>query len=251
MRECDLLRNAEHIGCFYKLARSITPNFAEMLKKCTSCRLVNDTEADVCARCAGSLLRVAAVRQKPAPRAKKAAIRIGFCLATVLVIIAMFFVSLLATSHPLRSDQRERVEAALSILHEKGFHDESVYLDGLAVFRSSDNWFNALIPKENAFAATNFPFAIITVYPDFFAYPQDDVERAAILLHEARHLVGGDEPDAYGFVWKNRHKLGWTRDKYADSAVWANIRRQTREQVPNLFACPDREFDDCTEWASR
>ena len=120
-------------------------------------------------------------------------------------------------------------------------------LEHFAVFRGTDNWFNSLVPKENAYAATNFPFEIMTVYPDFFAYPVDDVERAAILLHEARHLKGGDEKDAYEFVWKNRFKLGWTKEGYYNSPVWKNVRRQTREYAPGLFACPGNDFDDCTE----
>lgn len=212
---------------------------------------MNSAKAESCVKCRGGLVSVSGAGMKRAPRAKKAAVRIGFCIATVVVVLAGFFVSLIVTSNRLDSSQRAQLESAIRILREEGFGDEAVYLDGLAIFRGSDNWFNALIPKENAFAATNFPFAVITLYPDFFAYPKDDVERAAILLHESRHLIGGDEPDAYGFVWKNRHKLGWTRDAYADSPVWSNIRRQTREQVPSLFACPDKEFDDCTEWASR
>ena len=87
----------------------------------------------------------------------------------------------------------------------------------------------------------------MTLYSDFFAYPADDVERAAILLHEARHLKGKDEKDAYEFVWRNRKVLGWTKERYLDSPVWVNVRRQTRDEVPELFICPNNEFGDCTE----
>ena len=101
--------------------------------------------------------------------------------------------------------------------------------------------------KENAYAATNFPFEIITVYPDFFAVSTDGTERAAILLHEARHLQGAGEKAAYEFVWQNRRQLGWTKDKYFNSVIWRNVRRQTREYAPDLFVCEKNDFQDCTE----
>lgn len=115
------------------------------------------------------------------------------------------------------------------------------------VFRSNDHWLNASVVKENAYAATNFPLEIMTVYPDFFNRPIDDTERAAILLHEARHLKGADEKEAYEFVWRNRKKLGWVKETHGNSNVWRTVRNQTREIVPNLFVCDVNEFADCTE----
>ena len=115
------------------------------------------------------------------------------------------------------------------------------------MFRSNDNWLNASIEKENAYAATNFPFEIITLYPDFFSYPLDDTERAAILLHEAKHLQGKDEKEAYEFVWKNRKKLGWVSEKYRNSVILTAVRKQTKELSPNLFVCDINPFGDCTE----
>ena len=87
---------------------------------------------------------------------------------------------------------------------------------------------------------------MITIYPDFFAYPEDDIERAAILLHEARHLKGDGEAEAYEFVWRNRKYLGWTEEKYGDSVTWLNIRTQTHEYAPNLFVCDFNPLGDCT-----
>lgn len=144
-------------------------------------------------------------------------------------------------------EQRQSVRSSIAILREKGFADEVLLLDSFAVFRSNDNWLNASVNKENAYAATNFPFEIITLYPDFFTYPIDDTERAAILLHESRHLAGKDEHDAYDFVWKHRKQLGWTAENYRNSVVWLNIRRQTRDNVPLLFVCDLNEFGDCTQ----
>jgi hypothetical protein len=144
-------------------------------------------------------------------------------------------------------DQKSAVRRATAILREKGFKNEAFLLENVTVYRSNDNWLNASVAKENAYAATNFPFEIMTLYPDFFTYPHDDTERAAILLHEAVHLKGKNEHDAYSFVWKHREQLGWTQAKYGFLPVWQNVRRQTRDNAPELFTCPDRESGDCTE----
>lgn len=198
-------------------------------------------------RCDSELGSGSMVVSAKASRPSTAA-RAIICLAVLFVMIAVFYLSLIASSRPLRADQRQLVVESMRVIREKGFETEAMLLENLCFFRSTDNWLNSLVPKENAFAATNFPFEIITIYPDFATYPVDEIERAAILLHEARHLQGGDEKDAYQFVWKNRSKLGWTKDKYSQSSVWRNVRRQTREYAPELFACPGNEFDDCTEF---
>ncbi|MGH9819264.1 MAG: hypothetical protein ACRD43_03765, partial [Pyrinomonadaceae bacterium] len=117
----------------------------------------------------------------------------------------------------------------------------------LTAFHATDNWLNASVQKENAYAATNFPFEIITLYPDFFTLSIDYTERAAILLHEAKHLQGKDEKGAYEFVWKNRERLGWTSDRYHSSEIWQNVRKQTKDYSPFLFTCDFKEFGDCTE----
>jgi hypothetical protein len=87
----------------------------------------------------------------------------------------------------------------------------------------------------------------MTLYPAFFERSTDDVERAAILLHEAKHLEGKGEPAAYEFVWLNRKRLGWTSKKYGESEVWLNVRSQTKEYAPSLFVCEVKELGDCTE----
>jgi len=139
------------------------------------------------------------------------------------------------------------VRKAIAVLNDRGFTNETFLLQHFSVFRSEDNWLNASVAKENAYAAANFPFEIVTLYPDFFTYPVDEVERAAILLHESRHLRGEDEHDAYKFVWEHRKQLGWTKDKYRESPVWSNIRNQTKDNVPELFVCEGKELNDCTE----
>jgi hypothetical protein len=158
-----------------------------------------------------------------------------------------FYLSLIGSAGSLSIEQKYVVRQAIAVLKERGFYDEVRLLNTFTVYRGTDNWLNASVAKENAYAATNFPFEIMTLYSDFFAYPQDDVERAAILLHESKHLAGADEHDAYEFVWKNRGQLGWTREAYGNSPVWQNVRRQTRETVPEMFICEAKDLGDCTE----
>lgn len=168
-----------------------------------------------------------------------------------LIALAGFYLSLIASAKSLSHDDKKSVEQAIDVLRKRGFGKEVMLLDNFATFRATDNWLNASVAKENAYAATNFPFEIVTLYPDFFTYPLDDTERAAILLHEAKHLAGMDEHGAYEFVWKNRARLGWTSDKYRESVVWQNVRRQTKDQVPELFGCPEFAASDCTEASFR
>lgn len=174
-------------------------------------------------------------------------VRSVYCVTVCVVVILTFYVSLIASSNGLSIEEKHIVRKAINTIQNSGFSAEAAVLKNLTVFRSDDNWFNATVPKENAFAATNFPFQIVTLYPDFFAYPRDDMESAAILLHEARHLLGDNEAQAYEYVWRNRKKLGWVSETYSTSPVWRNVRNQTREYVPHLFNCPGKEFYDCTE----
>ncbi|MGH9947732.1 MAG: hypothetical protein ACRD6X_11065 [Pyrinomonadaceae bacterium] len=172
--------------------------------------------------------------------------RVEIFLLVCAVVVGIFYSSLIFSASPLSNEEREEVTSAIMVLEKRGFINEAYLLRSLATFRNNDNWLNASVSKENAFAATNYPFAIITLYPDFFVYTKDDIERAAILLHEARHLKGYDEEDAYEFVWRNRKYLGWTREIYDNSVVWQNIRGQTKEFAPNLFVCSFNPYGDCT-----
>lgn len=174
-------------------------------------------------------------------------VRVSICALVCIAVVVGFYFSLVVSADPLNIEQKQTVRQATRLLREKGFTTEAFLLDKLTVYRSSDNWLNASVAKESAYAATNFPFEIMTLYSDFFTYPIDDIERAAILLHESKHLEGMDEAKAYAFVWKNRARLGWTRDKYRTSAVWANVRRQTRDAAPHLFICGAENLGDCTE----
>ena len=218
-----------------------------MKKKCPQCKLVNYPTAQACIRCGSALLRIdyepPIERQAPSKLGRRIVVFLLVCGAAVMG----FYLSLIFSAAPLDHEQKKTVYAAIDLLESKGFSKEVFLLRRLAAYRAEDNWLNASVEKENAFAATNFPFEIVTTYPDFFLLPTDDVERAAILLHEAKHLEGADEKEAYEFVWRNRQKLGWTSENYANSEIWSQVRKQTRDHVPGLFVCEINTFGDCTE----
>ncbi len=217
-----------------------------MNKKCHACNVVNFPNAETCVRCNASLNGGEKVRKNTASRLLTRAL---ICIAVCIAVIMGFYLSLTASAKGLSPEQGHQVRKAIAVLNERGFSDDIFLLAHFSIFRSEDNWLNASVAKENAYAAANFPFEIITLYPDFFTYPIDETERAAILLHESRHLRGEDEHDAYQYVWMHRKQLGWTRDKYSQSVVWRNIRSQTQDNVPEMFVCDDNdiEFGDCTE----
>ena len=169
-------------------------------------------------------------------------------LVTVgILTLAAFHLSLVATSAPLSPDERATVDRAIDLLVEKGFAAEAEVLRKTATFRRTDHWLNRIAGKENAFAATNFPFQIVTTYEDFFSRASDDTERAMVLLHEARHLMGADEAQAQNYVWRNRRKLGWTQLTHGTTETFITVQQQTRDQVPALFTCSNRNWNDCTE----
>ncbi len=220
-----------------------------MNKKCTNCNLTNFADAEACARCKSLLGEARSILPAKSEHSLSKIIlrRAVICVTTLLFVIFGFYISMYFSAKPLTSDQGAIVGSAIEVIKKGGFDREAFYLENLTAFRSTDNWLNSLTTKENAYAATNFPFEIMTIYPDFFNFTEDDVERAAILLHEAIHLQGGDEKEAYEFVWKNRAKIGWTEDRYKNSVLWKNVRKQTREYAPDLFICDFNEFGDCTK----
>lgn len=221
--------------------------FAEMNKKCPNCKLINFQTAENCLRCQSSLIEVNNLHANNSFLRSKFLKRAAVCLLVVIFSLSGFYFSLIFSAKRLNYEENKTVRRAVDILQAKGFSNETFLLDYLTVYRADDHWLNASVVKENAYAATNYPLEIMTIYPDFFNRSTDDTERAAILLHEAQHLKGADEKQAYEFVWKNRRKLGWTKENYRTSEVWQTVRTQTREQVPNLFICDTNEFADCTE----
>lgn len=217
-----------------------------MNHRCPECGLINYVTVRTCIRCGtvlGESVNIASNR-----RFLKSSIvkRAAVCLLVVFIAILGFYASLVASADALTADEQVQIRKAIDILDRRGFTQEVFLLEHFTVFRGNDNWLNASVPKENAYAATNFPFEIITIYPDFFTYTVDDTERAAILLHEARHLLGDDEKEAYEYVWKNRNRLGWTFETHSRSVIWRETRKLTKEHLPNMFVCDFNDYGDCT-----
>jgi hypothetical protein len=231
---------------------------------------LNFASAAECKRCAGALAPAAAVAAFPAAPPPRAAsyepdrdfedeassegkgrrgllARAAAVLCATLAVLVLCHGSLLWTSRAATVEQRIHVRRAVDIIGRGGFGREAFLLGRVSNFRTSDNWWNSYMGHEEAYAATNFPFEVVTLYPDFFLYPVDDVERAVILLHEARHLAGAGEAEAFASVWRDKARLGWTKEKYGQTRVWRNVREFTRRYAPGLFACGPDGQQDCYE----
>jgi hypothetical protein len=169
----------------------------------------------------------------------------------VALVVALFFVgayvSLLVTSEPVTAEQRQLIERAVALLEERGLGERTFALRHLVSYRVSDNWWNRWVGHRDAYAATNFPFEVVTLYPDFFTKPVDDTERAVVLLHESYHLAGAGEETAFAGVWRDKEKLGWTKERYGATRVWQNVREFTAQNAPRLFSCGNDGKQDCLE----
>ena len=162
-----------------------------------------------------------------------------------MIALMFCYASLLISSNALQPDQREKVQKAIAILQQQGFNREAFILKHLSVFRATDNWWNRYIGHRDAYAATNFPFEVVTLYPEFFDVPVDDKERAAVLLHESCHLMGDGEDAALQSTWQRKLQLGWTADKYRQTRVWDATEHLTRDRFPYMFLCGADGQSDC------
>jgi hypothetical protein len=170
--------------------------------------------------------------------------RLTWTLGATLIVLLICYLSLLISSDGLQPEQREQVQKAVAVLQQHGFNRETFILRHLTVFRGTDNWWNRYIGHHDAYAATNFPFEIITLYPEFFSLPVDDNERAAVLLHESYHLMGSGEEAALATTWRNKRQLGWTPDRYQQTRLWNATEQLTKAQFPYMFRCgPDGQSD--------
>jgi len=217
--------------------------------RCKECGLVNFASAEQCKRCGASLTEEAPVDvvidEAEAPKKRSFVRRITWIVGMTCVILAVYYMSLLATSDAIGWQQRQTVERAIAVLEQKGFSKEVFVLRHLVSFRITDNWWNTQVGHHDAYAATNFPFEVLTLYPEFFDTAKDDTERATILLHESYHLFGANEANALEGVWRNKSRLGWTADKYGETKVWKNTKELTMSLVPQLFRCGLEGKDDC------
>ncbi len=219
-----------------------------MSRKCAQCGLVNFAGDETCKRCGAQLEAATAVETAPVKSGRRRLIlRLLLTPALVLFILLVAYLSLLATSETINLQQRQAVNRAIDVIEGKGFGQEAFMLRHVASFRATDNWWNRWVGHDEAYAATNFPFQVVTLYPDFFNIPVDDVERAAILLHETYHLYGRGEETAFKGFWRNKQKLGWTRAIYGESRVWKNVRESTTNFAPQFFQCGEDKRSDCFE----
>ena len=224
-----------------------------MNSKCTQCGLVNFAGAEECRRCGAYLGEGFAADDfegfaEGGGKKRRSFLRkVLSGLVLSAFVLAGLHVSLLATSDAASFDQKRAVYRAVGLVEQAGFGREAFLLRRLANYRTSDNWWNRWLGHADAYAATNFPFEVLTLYPDYFKYPHDDTERAVILLHEARHLAGDGEEEAFAFVWRNKERLGWTEEHYGETRVWRNVSEFTRKYAPQLFRCGDDGQQDCGE----
>jgi hypothetical protein len=164
-----------------------------------------------------------------------------------LILLFLGYISLITTSDPILPNQEGEVMKAIGVLERRGFSKEAFVLRRLVRFRATDSWWNRYIGHQSAYAATNFPFQVVTLYPQFFSDPIDDVERASILLHESYHLFGHGEPKAFEGAWRDRIRLGWADDQYDFTPVGMSVRESTRRFAPHLFVCGEDGNSDCTD----
>jgi hypothetical protein len=219
-------------------------------RSCAQCGLVNFGEAETCRRCHCDLVETApAVSdiEAPASIARSARRTLLIVAATVGVSIFAWSRSLLLTSEPIDESQRLMVMRSVELLERAGFSREVTMLRHFANYRATDNWWNNYLGHSQAYAATNFPLGVVTLYAPFFRVATDDTERAAILLHEAQHLLGAGEPAALELTWREKSRLGWTAEKYGESKVWKNTKEWTIAEVPSLFECGGEGHDDCVK----
>jgi hypothetical protein len=220
--------------------------------KCGQCGLMNFAGVGVCRRCGAQVYNQTQIATEEADeeqpkRGKKIAKSALRVVALAGFLIFLWYASLIGTSEPVVLEQRKVVDKAINVLEKRGFNSEVFVLRHLVFYRATDNWWNRKIGHDSAFASTNFPFEVLTLYPPFFEQTTDDVERAAILLHEAYHLFGKGEPAAVEGTWRDKKKLGWTRELYGNTEVFTNAKESTQEFAPQLLQCGPEHNADCAE----
>jgi len=220
--------------------------------KCPVCGLVNFAGSETCRRCEAGLFFQPAPAPEPITPPQHGGVR-GFwqwvlwvCGAAATILLAAY-ASLVLTSDGLTREETAVVMDAIAVLERADFTREAGLLRRYTIFRGSDNWWNRYVGHASAYAATNFPFEVVTLYPPFFKAPIDDVERAAILLHESHHLFGQQEDEALQRVWVEKRQLGWTAASYSHTRVWKNTREWTAAAAPRLFTCGGDGESDCVD----
>jgi len=137
----------------------------------------------------------------------------------------------------LSNDDAEVVNVAIAVLDPvPTLIDEAWVLHDAKYRRGKPPYLSAVCKiVGGCFAAAELGFLFID--DRFFdaSLLHDSVEQAAVLLHEAFHLEGGNEHDAYAGVWVNKEKFGWTRESYSKYFLWGQVEAATRQYAPELF----------------
>ena len=220
-----------------------------MSVKCTQCSLVNFAVDESCRRCGAALTLPdaapgAAIGGLVEPRPRSLGRWLLWIAGVTWLIVFVWSRSLIFTSEPLEQTRRWQVNDAIALLDQAGFSREVFVLKNLTNYRATDSWWNEYQGHESAYASTNFPLEIVTLYPAFFTDTVDDTERAAILLHEAQHLLGFDETHALDRTWREKARIGWTRDKYGNTKVF-KVTEGISFTATTLFQCKDNHHWDC------
>src|SRR5882762_7642272 len=108
-------------------------------RKCTNCGLVNASSDELCRRCATPLADEQAEQhvedREPIagadPKKRSLLKRITWVLVTTLIILGIWYFSLLLSSDRLPPDQREKVQQAIAVLQQQGFNREAFILKHL------------------------------------------------------------------------------------------------------------------------
>jgi hypothetical protein len=204
------------------------------VRKCLNCSTYNDNVGSNCPRCNFPFSGKKKYETAASITSPLNGIFKRIAVMSVLAVVLLYW-SLSFTSDPITSEQQVMVDKAIAILDDKGFYGKAFLLRRVTRFRSTDNWINLKAEHPVAFAATNFPFAYVTLYPDFFSKTTDDTERAVVLLHEAYHLMGKGEKIAFGETWKEKETIGYTEGKYHGSKVWNNMVEYTKLYADEVF----------------
>lgn len=208
--------------------------------------MVNWAQATQCKRCGVFFDHASEATAEPAG-GRSLRVRAAFVVGAVALFIFGSYLSLRATSDAADFEQRQIIGRAIEVLEREGFGGRAFVLRRLVSYRTSDSWWNRWVGHQDAYAATNFPFGVVTLYPDFFNVPVDDTERAVILLHESYHLAGANEERAFAEVWREKKNLGWTGERYGRTRLWRNVREFTQRYAPQHFRCGLTETEDCFE----
>lgn len=217
---------------------------------CARCGLVNFAVDRNCRRCGATLLPGSSIDEVSPVQVEKGrgfGRKLLWVFGMTLTLLFVAFMSLLVSSRGLDYDERQRVAKAIAVIEQADFSKEAFVFRNLVTYRGTDSWWNQYVGHQSAWAATNFPFEVVTLYPPFFKFAVDDTERAAILLHESYHLFGAGEEAALQGAWLEKGRLGWTAYEYSQTRAWKNTREWTAGSVPALFKCGMDGQSDCVQ----